>query len=50
MSVRDNEANNNNNNNEQQVINDNKQHSPFFSHSGGDTNGNYREYTTKMAA
>ena len=39
--VRDNEANNNN---KQQAINDNKQHSPFFSHSGGHTNGNYREY------
>ena len=38
--VRDNEANNNN----QQTINDNKQHAPFFSLSGGHTNGNYREY------
>ena len=35
--VRDNEANN-----KQQAINDNIKHSPFFSHSGGDNNGNYR--------
>ena len=52
--LRDNKANMNGNK-QQAIINDNKQHAmkqhaPFFSHSGGDTNGNYREYTTKMAA
>ena len=39
--MRDNEANNKS---QLQAINDNNQHSPFFSHSGGHTNGNYKEY------
>ena len=43
--VRDNETNKTSN--KQQAISDNKQHVSFISHSGGDTNGNQREYQPK---